>query len=202
MSDMFEDKARDWDERPVPKQISDGIGAYLKDVIEWNSSMRVMDFGAGTGLLASHVAPLVSKVTAVDVSQAMLDQLAAKTDLEEKVETHCQDILQVPLQEELDGIVSAMAMHHVENTDALLATFRAHLKPGGFVALADLDAEDGSFHPPQTEGVFHHGFDRASLEAQLSDAGFGGIRFVTVTTVRKENGAAYPVFLVTAKRQR
>ena len=39
-----------------------------------------------------------------------------------------------------------MAMHHVEDTAHFLKTLYDHLNPGGFIAVADLDKEDGSFH--------------------------------------------------------
>ena len=162
--------------------------------------MRIMDFGAGTGLLIEQVAPLVGHIAAVDVSRAMLDQLAQKPALQDKVEVHCQDITREPLAQRFDGIVSAMAMHHVEDTPALLAAFAEHLEPGGFLAVADLDAEDGSFHPADTEGVFHHGFDRDRLQGQLGDAGFANVHFVTAAQVQREDGHTYPVFLVTARR--
>lgn len=143
------------------------------------------------------MAPLVAHIAAVDVSRGMLEQLAAKPALRGKVTIHCQDILREPLDEKFDGIVSAMAMHHVEDTAGLLVAFRGHLKPGGFVALADLDAEDGSFHAPGTEGVYHHGFDRQRLGELLGNAGFTDHRFATAAEVH-QNGCVYPVFLATA----
>jgi len=106
---------------------------------------------------ARHVASKAAHVTAVDVSQAMLDKLASKTELAGKVDGVCQNILERPLDKQFDLIVSAMAMHHVEDTDLLMLRFAEHLKPGGQVALADLDVEDGDFHPANTEGVFHAG---------------------------------------------
>jgi predicted TPR repeat methyltransferase len=161
--------------------------------------MVVMDFGAGTGLLCAHVAPRVGRVYAVDVSAAMLDQLAAKPELRGKVEPMHVDILATPLLHRVDLIVSAMAMHHVEDTGRLLQAFADHLVPGGKVALADLDAEDGSFHPPDTEGVFHHGFDREALRKQLEAHGFSDIELTTAAEVDRE-GKRYPVFLATATR--
>jgi len=49
-----------------------------------HEQMRVMDFGAGTGLISSQVAPLVKKIVAVDISEAMLNKLVAKPELQEK----------------------------------------------------------------------------------------------------------------------
>jgi 2-polyprenyl-3-methyl-5-hydroxy-6-metoxy-1,4-benzoquinol methylase len=199
MADLFQDKAEDWDARDVPRQLSAGIGACLLAHVELHQGMHVMDFGAGTGLIAAQVADQVGRVTAVDVSIAMLDKLAAKPQLRGKVDIVCQDILEQPLGKRFDLIVSAMAMHHVEDTDRLVQRFAEHLEPGGKVALADLDAEDGSFHPPQTQGVHHSGFTREAFEQILEAHGFRDIQFHTATTVDKE-GRRYPVFLAIATK--
>jgi predicted TPR repeat methyltransferase len=162
-------------------------------------SMRVLDFGAGTGLICAHVAPLVDKIYAVDISASMLERLAAKPELQGKVDPICQDILEKPLDREVDLIMSAMAMHHVEDTERLFETFAAHLAPGGLLALADLDKEDGSFHPADVEGVFHHGFDRGEIQALLEKQGFESVEFGTAVEVTREE-RNYPIFLVTATK--
>lgn len=198
--DHFEDKSKDWDARPAPVQISQAVGRLLHERVAWTPEMRVMDFGAGTGLVASHIVEHVDQVVAVDVSPSMLEQLAAKPELQGKVETRCQDIIETPLNERFDAIVSAMALHHVKDTDTALKRFHDHLKPGGQLALADLDAEDGGFHPPSTEGVFHHGFDRTQLQEKLEAAGFEAVHFDTAVEITRDEGGTYPVFLVTARR--
>lgn len=200
MTDLFEEKAQDWDERPLPKQISEGVGSALLQRIELAPTMRVMDFGAGTGLICAQVAPHVETIYAVDISPAMLEKLAAKPELQGKVEAVCQDILEAPLGKRVDLIMSAMAMHHIEDTDRLLKTFAEHLEAGGHIALADLDTEDGSFHPEDVEGVFHQGFDRDELRALLEKNGFAEIEFVTATEVTRDE-RSYSIFLVTATRE-
>ena len=197
MTDLFEEKAEDWESRPAVAVISHGVGAAILEHVRLSPEMKVMDFGEGTGLICGQLAPRVGKVHAVDVSEAMLAKLAAKPELRDKVEVVCQDILTQPLERTFDLIVSAMALHHVEDTDALLRSFVRHLVPGGRVALADLDTEDGAFHPPDVEGVFHHGFDRVELRAALERAGFRDVGFATAVVLEKE-GTAYPIFLVTA----
>lgn len=199
MTDLFHDKAADWDTRPVPAQISAGVTRAILAAVPLHPTMRVLDFGAGTGLVASQLAPHVSRILAVDVSPAMLAQLAAKPELLGKVDIHCQDLLDEPLDERVDLVVSAMAAHHVEDTAKLARALYGHLVPGGRLALADLDHEDGTFHPPGIEGVFHHGFDREALGAALVAAGFEGVHFETACVVHREE-RAYPVFLVTAAR--
>ena len=201
MADLFEEKAKDWDMNELVLNLSAAVGAAIKEQIELNDSMQVMDFGAGTGLVTTQIAEQVGKITAVDVSESMLDQLVAKEHLKLKVDAVCQDILDIPLDTRFDLIVSAMAMHHVKDTDALVQSFADHLKPGARIALADLDSEDGTFHPAETEGVFHHGFDRDEFQSILERTGFTDVNFVTAHTVNKE-GKPYPIFLVTAVKGR
>lgn len=199
MNDLFRDKADDWDQRPIPLQISEGVARALRAAVPLGPALRVLDFGAGTGLLASKLAPEVGRLIAVDISEAMLAQLASKPELQGKAEIVHRDIVKEPLGESVDLVVSAMAMHHVDDTRALLRSLAAHLVPGGRVALADLDAEDGTFHPPDTEGVYHAGFDRESLAALLREAGLTDIQFTTACEVHKEE-RSYPIFLVTATK--
>lgn len=199
MTDLFSEKAKDWDADEMKKTLSAAVGSAMVKHVPLDNSMVVMDFGAGTGLISSHIAPLVKKIIAVDVSQAMLDQLVSKPQLQGKVDAVCQDILDTPLDKQFDLIVSAMALHHVEDTNLLLRIFNEHLKPGAILALADLDKEDGSFHPEGTEGVFHDGFERDELKSVLQKNGFKDIEFVTAHVINKEE-KQYPIFLLVARK--
>ena len=97
-----------------------------------------------------------------------------------------------------DLIVSSMTLHHIADVPALFRRFARHLRPGGQVALADLDEEDGSFHETAVS-IHHRGFPRERIKAWLEDAGFQEIQLETATVIRKE-GKDYPVFLATARR--
>ena len=197
MSDLFKAKAGDWDASQMRLQLSSAIGASILKHIPLSDAMDVMDFGAGTGLLTSHIVPRVRQVAAVDTSASMLERLVAKPEFNGKVSAICRDITELPLDSRFDLVISAMAMHHVEDTRKLLATFAEHLNPGGRIALADLDKEDGTFHPADAEGVYHHGFDRDELQAIIEASGFQDIQFETAHTVGKED-KQYPIFLVIA----
>ncbi len=199
MADLFNEKAKDWDVNDMVLQLSNAVGAAILENMTLHDQMQVMDFGAGTGLITSHVLPHVKNITAVDVSQAMLQQLVAKPEFKGKVEALCQDILEQPLKQKFDLIMSAMALHHVEDTNLLMQRFADMLNPGAKIALADLDSEDGSFHPEDIEGVFHAGFERDHVKKLLEKNGFKAVRFVTAHTVIKEN-KSYPIFLVIATK--
>jgi len=199
MTDLFEAKAKDWDANDRRTKLAAAISASILDHVQLHEQMSVLDFGAGTGLISTQIAPLVNRIVAVDISQAMLDKLESKPELKGKVDTVCQDLLETPLEARFDLIVSAMAMHHVEDTSRLIDRFAEHLNDSGMIALADLDKEDGSFHPADTVGVFHFGFDRVDLNALLKSHGFGQIEFFTAHTINGEE-KDYPIFLVTARK--
>ena len=199
MSDYFNKRAQDWDADDMVTRLSSAIGSSILEHVPLNDQMDVMDFGAGTGLISSHVAPLVNNILAVDTSEEMLGKLVSKPELHGKVEALQQNIVDQPIERKFDLIMSAMAVHHVEDTGKLIQRFAEHLKPGAMIALADLDKEDGSFHPEEAEGVFHSGFERDSLQGILEDHGFEDITFVTAHTVSKEE-KEYPIFLVIARK--
>lgn len=199
MTDLFEAKAQDWDASDRRTMLASAIGASIREHVPLHDRMNVLDFGAGTGLISAQIAPLVNRIVAVDISQSMLDKLASKPELAGKVETVCRDILAHPLDASFDLIASAMAMHHVEDTASLIESFRAQLNDSGMIALADLDKEDGSFHPPDTEGVYHFGFERDEVRELLESHGFDQVEFFTTHTIQGEE-KQYPVFLVTAQK--
>ena len=121
MTDLFEAKAQDWDASDRRTRLASAIGSSIREHVPLHERMNVLDFGAGTGLISAQIAPLVNRIVAVDISQSMLDKLAAKSELKGKVETVCQDILEDPLDARFDLIASAMALHHVEDTARLVA---------------------------------------------------------------------------------
>ena len=200
MADLFKEKSINWDANEARVKMSLAIGSCILENVKLSSQMTVLDFGAGTGLIASQVAPYVKKITAVDVSESMLEKLISKTELKDKVEILCQDITSRSTGVQYDLIMSAMAMHHVEDTNNMIQTFAEHLKAGGKIAVADLDTENGGFHSTPTEGVFHLGFDREEFKNKLIRSGFADINFVTAHIAIRANGT-YPIFLALATKK-
>ena len=199
MSDLFNKKADEWDANSMIKVLSSAVGASIVENTHLHNKMDVMDFGAGTGLISSQIAPHVQNILAVDISESMLKKLISKPELHGKVEMLCQDIIDNPIDKKFDLVISAMAIHHVENTDKLIQRFSESLNTGGLISLADLDKEDGTFHPEGTEGIFHLGFNRDEFQTILEKHGFSKINFSTAHTVDKGQ-KKFPIFLVTATK--
>lgn len=198
MSQRFDNASKEWDKNTLVQTLSENIGSTMLRYVNFNPMDRVLDFGAGTGLLIEKIKEQVAHIDAVDTSEGMLHELSKKEHLKSKVTPICQNILEAPLNQHYNVIVSAMAMHHVKETTTLLKTFYSHLTPGGVLAVADLNSEDGTFHQDNT-GVEHFGFDKETLKEQLMMCGFSDISFVTACKLEKEN-KTYEVFLLCAKR--
>ena len=199
-NDYFKEKAAGYDKANHRVANVETIARAMLDRIPFDKTMNLMDFGSGTGLLLQGVAPFVHKITAVDISASMNQQLEMKRDsLGCELEILEVDLSRTILDRKFDGIISSMTMHHVEDIGAMFAKFHALLEENGFIAIADLDAEDGSFHSEDT-GVFHSGFDRKKLVAIAEEAGFRNIDVTTASVISKPQGD-YPVFLLTATRQ-
>ena len=200
MTQRFDKAAHEWDSGDMRQNIADAVFKTLASRIALLNTMNILDFGAGTGLLSFKIAPMVRSVTGVDLSKGMLEQLEAKNTPSLQVEVLLQDIMRNPLEKKFHGIVSSMAMHHVEDTARLFQTFYDHLDRDGFVAIADLEDEDGTFHAQHgNDGVHHFGFNRDSLRTTIERAGFKNVRFHDAYSVNREDGS-YPIFLVTAMK--
>ncbi len=195
-NDYFSQKAEDYEQVNHRVENVDNIARALLAAIELKSSMELMDFGSGTGLLLERIAPYIKKMTAVDISPSMNQQLEAKREqIACELEIQAVDLSKSALDREFDGIVSSMTLHHVEAIAPMFDTFYAMLHDNGFIAIADLDTEDGSFHKEDT-GVFHTGFDRELIKKAAEQSGFRQVSVVSASTVKKPQGD-FPVFLLT-----
>lgn len=197
----FDVVAATWDEEPRRVQLAADIAAAIKESVPLSTAWDGMDYGCGTGLLTLNLASGLGSIVGMDSSQGMVDRLNAKCSAAGIQNTHAVrcDLEQGEIPAgPFHLVTSAMALHHIPEIVPLLVSLRGLLHPGGWIALADLETEDGSFHDDQT-GVFHHGLSREELEEFLTQAGFGSISVRSVATVRKHE-QLYPVLLAVAVR--
>jgi ubiquinone/menaquinone biosynthesis C-methylase UbiE len=197
----FDERARDWD-TPERRQRANEVARAIRASVPLTPGTRAIDVGAGTGLLGIALAGDVGEVVLAEPSSGMLevvrDKLAAGGP--GNVTAVRFDLTSDPLPgDPFDLVVSLLVLHHVEDTGAALAAILRLLRPGGRIALADLDTEDGSFHDPDAEGIHHLGFDRDALAVRARAAGFVDVEFRTATEIEHEAGR-FPVFLLLARR--
>lgn len=203
MSDVnrFDQAAATWDEHPRRVKQTRGVADEIERQIHLSHDLDVLDFGCGTGLLTLALQPLVRRITGADTSSGMLDVLREKVQAQglANVDTLLLDPREFPSAPAcFHLIVSSMALHHVADLAPLFKWFHEQLHPGGRVALADLDREDGSFHGDSTD-VHHLGFERSELQALLAEADFADLGATTALVTRKGD-RDYPIFLITGRK--
>ena len=205
MSSRFDEAAKQWDGNPVRVALARGIGEAIERTVPIQPHWRALDYGAGTGLLTLSLLPKVASITALDASKGMLEQLARKiTDARiPNATARLWNLETEPYTEDrFDLVVSSMTLHHLRDVPLVMKRLSALLNPGGWIALADLDTEDGSFHG-QAEDVFHHGFDRQEIARWLAAAGISNIKLADAYRVTKPNATGelreYGVFLATGR---
>jgi SAM-dependent methyltransferase len=198
--ERFDQAAPTWEAEERRVLLARGVTEAIAKRCALPAELDVLDFGCGTGLVALGLRPLVRSVTGVDTSRGMLDVFERKL-VERGIEgvraLHLLPDAPLSLPERFDLVVSSMTLHHVADLAPLFARFRDHLRPGGRVALADLDLEDGTFHD-DARGVVHLGFERDAIAALLAGAGFVDVAVETATVTRKGD-RSYPVFLATGR---
>ena len=196
-NDFFQNKAASYEQDNHRVANVETIASAILSRIDFKPDMEIMDFGSGTGLLLEQIAPSVRSITAVDISQSMNQQLEQKRNsLPCELKIIEKDLTNSDLNRKFDGIISSMTLHHVDDLKSMFAKLHSMLKPGGFIALADLETENGSFHKEDT-GVFHFGFSDKELIDFATGSGFSNVEVNPASTVHKPYGD-YPVLLLTA----
>lgn len=203
----FDRMAGTWDANPVRVLLAKAVVNAIRAAVPLRPDMQALDFGAGTGLVTLALSADVAGITAVDASADMLRMLESKLAAQgiAHVRTMTGDVARAPFPAaRFDLVVSSMVLHHIADVPSLFHRLRPTLRPGGWIALADLDTEDGTFHADST-GVYHHGLARADVCRWLQDAGFTDARAVDAHRIKRPGADGQPreygVFLITARIQ-
>jgi len=199
----FDEKAATWDDDPDRRRRSGIVAARINELVKPSPRTRVLEYGAGTGLLSFALKPYVGHITMADISAGMLEQMEKKIAASgiEDVQAIRLDLTTESLPaERYDLVCLQLILHHILDTDQILKALHDILAPGGTLAVADMDTEDGTFHREAYEGYF--GFERAELGEKARRAGFRDVTFDDVLTVHKVRGGVerqYPMFLMLAR---
>ncbi|MBN2385730.1 MAG: class I SAM-dependent methyltransferase [Anaerolineales bacterium] len=197
----FDLRARDWDCDPQKRARAKAVAAAIRTRIPLGRQMAALEYGCGTGLLSFALQADLGSITLADSSAGMLAVLAEKVALHAVANMRPLqlDLSVDPLPElRFDLVYSLMTLHHILDPAAILGKFYSLLRRPGFLCIADLDREDGSFHAdPGFAG--HNGFDRKGLRRLLRRSGFARIHFDNCFEMMK-NGRVYSLFLAVAEK--
>jgi ubiquinone/menaquinone biosynthesis C-methylase UbiE len=200
----FDERAKGWDSDPMKVDRANHVANAIRAAVDIRPGMSAFEYGCGTGLLSFFLKDDFTSITLADTSEGMLEVLSDKIKASKTANMHPVrlDLAVNPLPaQKFDVTYSLMVLHHLPDTGVILRKFHQVLEPGGWLVIADLDREDGSFHTDGSTDV-HLGFARDRLEKQVEAAGFTQIRFSTAYQIKKMidgEQKVFPVFLMTAR---
>ena len=199
----FDTKAAGWDDNPMHWDRSRAIADEIKTLIPLSKEWSALEYGAGTGISSFLLKDHLKEITLMDNSAEMVKIM------KEKIESSgVKNIKALNFDLEhsdynggkFDLIFTQMVLHHVADVASILKRFIELLNPGGYLAIADLYPEDGSFHGEGFEG--HKGFDPEKLSSTLREIGFSDISvkkcYVIDKNISETEKKEFDVFLLTA----
>jgi tRNA (cmo5U34)-methyltransferase len=155
----FDTSARDYDR--TRRQLIPCFDDFYRTVVERlpfarGDAPRILDLGAGTGLLAERIFARCpsAHLTLVDVAEEMLAQARRRLSwaaAEGRADFLRLDLTKADFSGSFDAAVSALAIHHLEATCKRRLFARVHhvLRPGGVF----LNADQVRGSTPRLEGI-------------------------------------------------
>lgn len=113
----------------------------LKNAVGENPEASVLDLGSGAGHASFTVAPLVKSVTAYDLSDSMLEVVAAtaKERSFNNIETQKGMVEALPFPDQsFDIVISRYSAHHWHDVGRALREVKRVLKPQGRIIFIDV----------------------------------------------------------------
>src|ERR1039457_4461840 len=187
MRRYFDELAGKFGRQYMPGRSWKGVAEALLKLMP---PMVIADLGAGEGTISQLMALRAKKVIAIDNSEKMVEfgtELARKHGIG-NLEYRLGDLEDVPIRSAtVDLAFLSQALHHAVHPERAIAEARRILKPGGRIAVLDLNRH----HFEEAREMYADlwlGFTELEIEHYLKNAGF---KNVETAVVHRETEAPY-----------
>lgn len=193
----FDRIASSWDDDPLKVERARVVVHEIRRRFVLPRSPRILEVGAGTGLVSQHLASLGGELVLMEPSagmQRVIEKKVAAGLLPEHSRTWVEPLGErSPSGQRFDLVVSVMVMHHMPDVPTALSHMREYLADNGRLVIIDLETEDGSFHSAGFSG--HHGFDCSNFGRLLESAGMTDIQIAGNIFAMEKDSQTYPLFM-------
>ncbi|MGE4283138.1 MAG: class I SAM-dependent methyltransferase [Clostridia bacterium] len=202
----FDKRAFEWDNDPAKIERAQIISDKMTKHIQLSKDMVGFEYGCGTGLLSFNLQPYLDNIVLGDSSEGMLEivkQKMIQKDIHNMTPIKIDLTKDLPPKNKFDLIYTLLTLHHILDTTGILRTFNKMLNEKGYLCIADLDEEDGTFHK---EGfIGHNGYNRVDLEDTLKANGFSvldsEVCYHIIKKGRDGKIKSFPMFLIITQKR-
>ncbi|AYV66276.1 hypothetical protein C2I06_04985 [Niallia circulans] len=167
-TNVFEQLAKRYDTEER-RELANVIVKEVRRELENSTSLSLMDYGSGTGLVSLELSDLVASILLVDSSEQMLEVAQAKIANRGIMNADIlySDFTQDTPKHKADVILMSLVLLHIPNTKKILQALFQILNQDGKLIIIDFEKNDKINHPK-----VHNGFTEEELNEILSEVGF------------------------------
>lgn len=204
MSYYFDQAAATWDVNPMKSERAQKTAETIKK-LPLSSRKSLLDFGGGTGLLSVYLKDWFEDIVIGDASGEMLKVAKEKVSSAgiDNIRT-CQLQGLNELAGRFSAIATLMTLHHIMDIQTFFQDAYEKLEANGSLIIADLYAEDGSFHSHHRDFEGHNGFEPEVLIDIAQQCGFRSQHaelYYEICKVQDDGSTVnYPLFLLAVQK--
>jgi len=151
---------------------------------------KILDIGAGTGLFSYFLLDKYpeAKITLIDISEKMLEVARQRFSGNENIKYIVGDYTKINLSEEFDMVVSALSIHHLEDTDKkeLLRKCYSVLKPNGIFINADQVIGETPYIDNLNKKIWKESIEKSGLSKEDIMSAYERMKLDKETTLKQQ----------------
>lgn len=202
----FDTDALNWDNDIQKQERAKVFAVEINNFIKPANKLTALEFGCGTGLLSFQLKDVFKTITLADNSEGMINVLKdkiEKANIKNFIPLLIDLLKENNSNEKYDVVYSLMTLHHIVDLQSAFEQFNSFTSKNGYLCIADLVKEDGSFHENIDDFDGHNGFEKEELTDLFKKHCFEPVFYKICFEIEKEVDGSqriYPLFLMIGRK--